>query len=117
MLLLLNEAFLVKSKIAMSYPHCADSVGNHIFGLSVVSVVFEKANDAVGFERSIFSDNQDYKNFLCVVVNSYVPTFFGLDVHGGRKLITYTQTYTHKTITLTLAVHAHHTTCQSRQFV
>ena len=34
----------------------------------------EEANNAVASKRSIFSENQDYKSFLCVVVNLYVPT-------------------------------------------
>ena len=30
-----------------------------------------KANDAIAFERSIFSENQDYKSFLHVTMNPY----------------------------------------------
>ena len=39
-----------------------------------------------------FSENQDYRRFLRVAVNLYGPIFWGLDVHGGRKLKTYTYT-------------------------
>ena len=45
-----------------------------------------QANDAVISERSIFSENHDYKTFVRVAVNRYVPIFRGLDVCGGRKL-------------------------------
>ena len=43
--------------------------------LSLVLVAFEEANDVVASERSIFSDNQDYKSFLRVAMNPYVPIF------------------------------------------
>ena len=45
-------------------------------------------------ERSIFSENHDYKSFFCVTVNTYVPIFRGLDARGGRKLRTDTHTNT-----------------------
>ena len=43
------------------------------------------ANDALASERSIFSENHDYKSFFHVSMNTYVPIFWGLDAHGGRK--------------------------------
>ena len=46
-------------------------------------------------ERSIFSENHDYKRFFRVAVNTYVPIFRGLDARGGRKLRTDTHTHTH----------------------
>ena len=62
-------------------------------------MAFEGANDAVAFEQSIFSENQDYKSFICVTVNPYIPIFVGLDAQVGRKLITHstqhTPTHTH----------------------
>ena len=33
-----------------------------------------QANDAVASERSIFSENHDYKSFFRVAVNTYIPT-------------------------------------------
>ena len=60
---------------------------------------------AVASERSIFSENHDYKSFFRVAVNTYVPIFRGLDARGGRKLRTdtHTHTHTHGTTTVTLA--------------
>ena len=52
-----------------------------------------QANDAVASERSIFSENHDYKSFFRVAV------FRGLYARGGRKL----RTHTHGTTTVTLA--------------
>ena len=49
-----------------------------------------QANDAVVSERSIFSENHDYKSF-----STYVPIFRGLDARGGRKLRTNTHTHIH----------------------
>ena len=43
-------------------------------------VAFEEANDTVVSEQSIVFKNQDYKSFLRVTVNLYVPIFLGLDV-------------------------------------
>ena len=40
-------------------------------------MAFKEANDAVASEPSIFSKNQDYKRFLCVALNPYIPIFFG----------------------------------------
>ena len=34
-------------------------------------------------------------SFFHVAMNTYVPIFRGLDVHGGRKLRTDRQTHTH----------------------
>ena len=49
----------------------------------------------IASERSIFSENHDYKRFFFrVTVNTYVPIFLGLDSRGGRKLRTDTHTYT-----------------------
>ena len=52
---------------------------------------------AVASEQSIFSENQNYKSFLCSgkPVHTYVRTyciFRGLDAQGGRKLCTNRQT-------------------------
>ena len=52
-------------------------------------------NDAVASERSIFSENHDYKSFSRVAMNAYVPKFRSLDARGGRKLRTDTQTHKH----------------------
>ena len=60
-----------------------------------------QANDAVASERSIFSENHNYKRFFRVAVNTYVPIFRSLDARGGRKLRT--DTHTHGTTTVTLA--------------
>ena len=49
----------------------------------------------VASERSIFSENHDYKSFFRVAVNTYVPIFRGLDARGGRKLRTDTHTHKH----------------------
>ena len=54
-----------------------------------------QTNDAVASERSIFSENHDYKSFFRVAMNTFVPIFRGLDTRGGRKLRTDTQTHTH----------------------
>ena len=51
-------------------------------------------------ERSIFSENHDYKRFFRVAVNTYVPLFRGLDARGGRKLLTHIHTYGTTTVTL-----------------
>ena len=64
-----------------------------------------QANDAVVSDRSICSENHDYKSFSVLRVNMYVPIFRGLDARGGRKLRTHihTHTHTHETTTVTLA--------------
>ena len=43
--------------------------------------------------------------FSCIAVNLLVPIFWDLHVHGGRKLRTDRHTHTHRTTTVTLAVH------------
>ena len=58
----------------------------------------------VASEPSIFSENHNYKSFVLVAVNTYVPIFRGLDARGSRKLRTDTHTHTHGTTTATLAV-------------
>ena len=58
-------------------------------------MAFKEPNDTLVSEQSIFSENQDYKSFLRVAVNPYIPIFQGLCTRGGRKLITHTQTHTH----------------------
>ena len=63
-------------------PTLRGSVGIRILGLRCSWWHLRQANDAVASERSIFSKNQDYKRFFCVVVNPYVPIFRGLDAHG-----------------------------------
>ena len=88
-----------------SCPHCEDSIDICI-GDQVYLVAFEEAKDAVASERSIFSKNQDCKRFSRVVVNPCVPIFWGLDMCGDRKLITYIHTHTHKITTATLTAHA-----------
>ena len=40
-------------------------------------MAFEKANDTVASERSIFRENQDYKSFLHVTVNP-MYLYFGV---------------------------------------
>ena len=52
-----------------------------------------QANDAVASEPSIFSKNHDYKSFVHVAVNMYVPIFLDLNARGGRKLRTDTHTW------------------------
>ena len=47
----------------------------------------------VASERSIFSENHNYKSFSRVAVNAYVPIFRSLDARGGRKLRTDTQLF------------------------
>ena len=51
-----------------------------------------QANNTVASESSSFSENHDYKFFSRVAVNTYVR---GLDVRGGRNLLTDTHTHTH----------------------
>ena len=63
-----------------------DYVGIHILGLRCSWGHLRQANDAVASERSIFSENHNYRRFFRVAVNTYVPIFWGLDVRGGRKL-------------------------------
>ena len=69
-----------------------DSVGIRILGLRSSKWHSRQANDAVVSERSIFSENLDYKRFFRVAVYTI---FRGLDARDGRKLRTETHTYTH----------------------
>ena len=80
-----------------------DSVGIRILGLRSSKWHSRKENDAVASERSIFSENHNFKSFFRVAVNTYVPIFRGLDERGGRKLRT--DTHKHGTTTVTLAAH------------
>ena len=90
----------------MSCSRCADSVGARILGLRCSWWHSRQANDAVPSDQSIFSKNQDYKSFLRVAVNPYVPIFRGLDSHGGRKLQTDTLTHTHTGLLQKPSLHA-----------
>ena len=54
---LLNEAMFGKSLIEIFCPRCADS----IFWIQVCLGQLQQANDAVSSQRSIFSENRDYK--------------------------------------------------------
>ena len=67
----------------------------------MVFEVLRQVNEAIGFEQSILSKNQDYKSFLHVTVKSCGSTFWSLDAHGGRKLKTHT--HLHETTTITFA--------------
>ena len=73
----------------------ADSFGIRRLGFKCSWWHPKQANDAVASERSIFSENHDYKSFFRVAVNTYVPIFRGLDARGGRKLRTDTHTHIH----------------------
>ena len=86
----------------MSFQHSADSFGIRLLGLGC-SWWHSRQNDAVASERSILSENQDYKSLFHVAVNTYIPIFRGLDARGGRNLL---NTHTHGTTTAILAVHA-----------
>ena len=55
---------------------------------------WRQAYYAVASERSIVSENHNYKSFSRVAMNTYIPIFRGLDARGGRKLRTDTQTHT-----------------------
>ena len=69
-------------------------------------LVSTRKRKALSFEQSIFSKKHSY-TFFGVAMNLYVPKFQGLDARGGRKLQTDTQTGTHGTTAVTLAVHMH----------
>ena len=47
-------------------------------------VAFEEANNSLASEGSIFSEKQNYKIFLHVAVNPYVPIFQDLDTHTHK---------------------------------
>ena len=72
-----------------------DSFGIRRLGFKCSWWYQRQTNDAVAFERSIFSENHDYKSFFRVAMNTFIPIFRGLDTRGGRKLRTDTQTHTH----------------------
>ena len=84
----------------MSCPCCAYSIDIHILGLRCSWWHSRQANDVIGSEQSILSQNQDYKSFLRVAINPYIPILQGLDAHGDKKL-----TYTNQTTTVTLTTH------------
>ena len=100
------------SRLSMAFQPSANSFGIRRLGFKCSC--WQKphprqANDAVASEASIFSENDDYKRFFRVAVNTYVPIFWGLDARGGRKqrTDTYTHTHTHGTTTVTLAARMH----------
>ena len=65
----MNKAFK-KSRIAMSAHVARIPLVSVFWGSDVVGSI--RGNDAIGYERSNFSKNQDYKSFLRVAVNPYV---------------------------------------------
>ena len=77
----------------MAFQPSDDSFGIRHLGFKCSWWYRRQANDAVASERSIFSENHDYKSFSRVAVNTYVPIFRGLDARGGRKLRTDRQTH------------------------
>ena len=79
----------------MVFQPSADSFSIHRLSFKCSWWHPRQANDVIASERTIFSENHDYKRFFCVTVNTYVPIFRGLDARGGRKLRTDTHTYTH----------------------
>ena len=113
-----RSIFKLKSRISMSFQPFADSFGICLLGFMCSWWHLRQANDAVAFERSIFSKNHNYKSLLYVAVNPLVPIFWDLHARGGRKLLTdthtqthtlthtHTHTHTYGTTTVTLAVHA-----------
>ena len=78
----------------MAFQPSADSFGIRRLGFKCSWWSRRQASDAVASERSIFSENYDYKSFYRVVMNTSVPIFRGLDARGGRKLRTDTHTHT-----------------------
>ena len=89
----------------MPFQPSADSFGIRHLGFKCSWWHPRQANDAVASERSIFSENHDYKSFFSVAVNTYVPIFRGLDARGGRKLRT--DTHTRDNYCNPRCVHAH----------
>ena len=83
----------------MAFQPSDDSFGIHRLGFKCSWWYRRQANDAVTSERSIFLAKITIIKFFCVVMNTYVPIFKGLDARGGRKL----QTDTQGTTTVTLA--------------
>ena len=80
----------------MAFQPSADSFGIRRLGFKCSWWHPRQANYAVASERSILSENHDYKSFPRVAVDMYVPIFRGLDARGDRKLRTDTQTHTYK---------------------
>ena len=87
----------------MAFQPSVDSFGIRRLGFKCSWWHRRQANDAVASERSIFSENHDYKSFFRVAMNRYVYIYLGLDARGSRKLLTDTQTHKHGTTTVTLA--------------
>ena len=92
---------VIRSLFAQAY---YNYVHTHIYIADMHTKEVSKCT--VTSERSIFSENHDYKSFLRVAVNPYVPIIRGLDARGGRKLRTDTPYQTHGTTTVTFAAHA-----------
>ena len=88
---LLTKHIYLKSRITMSCRRCVESVGIRILGVRCSRWHSRQTNDAVASERSIFSENKDYKSVDRVAVNPYIPIFLGLDACSGRKLRTHTR--------------------------
>ena len=61
----MNKAFLVKIVNSNVMPTCTYSVSIYVRGSGVVG----------GVQGSIFSENQDYKKFVCVTLNLNGPIF------------------------------------------
>ena len=76
----------------MAFQPSADSFGIRRLGFKCSWWHPRQANDAVASETNILRENHNYKRFFRVAVNMYVPIFWGLDAHGGRKLRTDTHT-------------------------
>ena len=89
-----TKRFQLKSRLSMAFQPSADSFGICRLGFKCSWWHRRQANVTVASERSIFSENHDYKSFFLVAMNTYVPIFRGLDARGGRKLRTDTQTHT-----------------------
>ena len=69
----------------MTFQPLADSFGIRRFRCKCSWWHWKQANDTVASERSIFSENHDYKSFSHVAVNTYIPIFRGLDARGEKK--------------------------------
>ena len=89
------KRFQLKLRLSIAFQPSADSFGIRRLGFKCSWWHPRQANDAVASEPSIFSKNHDYKSFLCVAVNTYIPIFRSLDASGGRKLRTHTHIHTH----------------------
>ena len=84
----------------MAFQPSADSFGIRRLGFKCSWWHPRQANDTVASEPSIFSENQDYKSFFRVAVNTYV-LYFGVWMRMVAE--NYEQKYTHGTTTVTLA--------------